>query len=85
MWKLLENDTTLNVGNKLRHRILFGEDDEIIQIYEVIAVDKLVFSAKMIRNNDIDIPLESQISWFKEISKLSDSKLEILVDIEAKK
>jgi hypothetical protein len=84
MWELLVNGDELKVGDKLRHRIIFGEKDEIIQIFEVIAVDKLVFSARMIKNNDIDIPLESQISWFKEIAKLSESRLQIWITEKTK-
>jgi hypothetical protein len=85
MWELLVNGTILEVGDVLRHRIIIDENQEIIQLYDVIAVEKSVFSARMIKNNDIDIPLESQISWFKEIAKLSESRLEICLKAETKK
>jgi hypothetical protein len=84
MWELLVNGTILEVGDVLRHRIIIDENQEIIQLYDVIAVEKSVFSARMIKNNDIDIPLESQISWFKEIAKLSESRLQIWITEKTK-
>lgn len=79
MWELLTNGMTLTVGNRLRHLIVIGEENEtLIQEFEVIAVENLVFSARMTRDNGIDIPIQSQISWFNELARLNELGLQIL-------
>ena len=78
MWKLLENGDKLEVKDRLMHRIIFGDEDETSkQEFEIIAVEKKYYSAKLIKLNKKPVPVEYQYSWFKEIAKLSESKLHI--------
>jgi len=80
MWKLLENGDELKVGDKLRHRIIFGVDDETItHEYKVIKVENIYYSAELISINGKLVPEEDQFTWSKEIAKLSDSRLQIWI------
>ncbi len=80
MWELLVNDSTLEVGNRLRHRIIIDENQEIIQEFKIISVDTILFSANMTIDNGIDIPIEKQISWFNKFDRLDLLGLEKWVE-----
>ena len=86
MWKLLENGDELKIGDKLRHQIIFGKEDEkSIQEYEIIAVENIYYSAKLICIDGKPVPIYYQFTWLKEISKLSESKLQIWVKTKKEK
>lgn len=70
MWEFLVNGTILEVGDILRHRIIIDENQEIIQMFEIISVENIFFSANMISNNGVDIPIENRISWFNRLDRV---------------
>ncbi|MGG7036715.1 MAG: hypothetical protein ACI7YS_16185 [Flavobacterium sp.] len=75
MWELLVNGATLNVGDRLRYRIIY-RDEELVNEVKIIMVGQYYFFVLTTKIGDVEIVEQDQQTIKYSLSDLNRLGLE---------